>query len=283
METLTVASNLIVPSSAQSLTPAMLSVLWTVAHELDRQRVPATVEDAVWLEIPSKNLKPKGRNENTWLRECLTRLQGLQIGGEYRSNPWGAVFIAEWHIEKNGTLTRLLVPPAAVQAMRLPETFAKIELEATYRLQGPARRLYAALADKKNMGQPYWTYALEELRTIFAVEDKPSYDRWAQFRRCVLLPAIEQINDFGTVTVTMTPEKRGRSVIAVRFGWRWKTVDEARETDEENQSHKSGRRKDKEQSAAPPLVPDEAPARSTEEKERGLAYLAQARQKLKSG
>ena len=45
------------------------------------------------------------------------------------------------------------MPPAAIQAIRAPKTFAKIEITAAYRLKGHARRLYAALADKKHMGQ----------------------------------------------------------------------------------------------------------------------------------
>ena len=72
-------------------------------------------------------------------------------------------------------------------------------------------------------------------------------------RQWVLDPAISQINDFGTVTVTMTPEKVGRSITAVRFDWKWKTVDEARETEEENERPDVARRK------VPPIEPDAPP------------------------
>ena len=269
METLTVTSNLLVPSSkGEPLTPAMLTVLWVIADELDRQRVPATVEEAIWLEIPSKHLRGRhGRNDNIWLRECLRRFVRLEILGEYRSVPWGAAMIAEWRIEQGGALCKLLIPPAAVQALRLSETFAKIETEAAYRLQGPARRLYAALADKKRMGKPHWTYSLDELRALFNVTSKKSYERWQALKQWVLIPAIEQINDFGTVVVKMTPIKRGRSVVAVRFDWRWKTIDEARETA-------------KSPTATPQESGEDQKPRSEEEKRRGLEAIAEAKRKL---
>jgi hypothetical protein len=56
-----------------------------------------------------------------WLRECLKRLTGLKISGEYRGDPWGAVIVAEWHIVQGGTVTRILLPPAAINAIRAPE------------------------------------------------------------------------------------------------------------------------------------------------------------------
>ena len=94
-----------------------------------------------------------------------------------------------------------------------------------------------------------------ELRAIFDIQNQ--YERWADIRRYVLEPAIEEINDYGTVKVTMTPQKTGRSVSAVRFDWQWKSLDEARETDEENQQPKEARHMDRTQSDAPPLTDEE--------------------------
>jgi hypothetical protein len=265
----------------------MVTALWVIAHEVDRLRIPATVEDAVWLEIPTIDLRGKnGRNDNVWLRECLRRLTGLQIGGEYRSNPWGAVLVAEWHILQGGSTCKVLIPPAGIQALRTPETFAKIETHAAYKMEGPARRLYAALADKKRLGQPHWTYSLEELWRLFGVEGKKSYRRWAELRRGVLTPALEQINDYGTVTVKMTPEKLGRAVNKVRFDWRWKTIDEARETDEENERPGVARHQDKTIRDASPLIPEEPQERQphTEEQKQHASKLAEeARRLLRQG
>jgi len=253
MDSLSVSSSMLIPVSVNTpISPAMLTVLWGIAHELDRLRMPETVKDAVWLTIPSNRLRnPDGREDNTWLKECLERLTGIQLKGTYRGDDWGAVVLAEWHIRENGALVELLIPPAAVHAIRAPKTFAKIELTAAYKLGGHARRLYAALADKKHMRETWWEYSLDELRALF--DSGSQYPKWYDFRRYVLDPALDQINDFGTVKVKATPQKRGRSVVGVRFDWDWKTLDEARETDEENQKPDIARRKSETVRDAPPL------------------------------
>lgn len=153
-------------------------------------------------------------------------------------------------------MCRLLIPPAAIAAIRAPETFAKIEITAAYKLKGHARRLYAALADKKRMGKPYWAFTLDELRRIFDCADK--YPKWAKFAVHVLQPALDEINDYGTVSVRATPEKSGRSIVGVRFDWQWKTIDEARETSEENDKPAIARRKPDLPRDAPPLTDLEA-------------------------
>lgn len=256
---------MLIPSASNvEITPAMLTVLWGMAHELDRRRVPANTSDALWLEIPSRQLRnPNGKTDNHWLKTCLDRLMGVKLEGAYRGDEWGAVILAQWEIIEGGTVTRLLVPPAAIQAIRAPKTFAKIEITAAYRLKGHARRLYAALADKKHMGQPYWEYPLGELQRLFQLEGK--YSKWYDFSRYVLTPALEEINDFGTVTVKATPKKVGRSVRSVRFDWKWKSIDAARVTDEENARHRLARGKTGDGSA-PPLTDDEAA--KVEERER---------------
>ena len=254
METLTISSSLLVPTGEKRLTPAMVTALWVIGDELDQRRIASNAKDAVWLEIPSSRLRGVGgRDDNVWLRECLKRLMGLKIEGEYRGNPWGAVVIAEWHIEQGGAVTRLLIPPSAINAIRAPDTFAKIEAFAAYKLQGPGRRLYAALADKKRLNQKYWVFGIDELREMLGVGDKKAYQRWNNFRFRVLDPALGAVNDFGTVTVKMTPEKVGRAVASVRFDWNWKTIDEARVTHEENEKPSIARRKDDETREAPPL------------------------------
>lgn len=265
MDSLTVSSSMLIPSASNvEITPAMLTVLWGMAHELDRRRVPANTSDALWLEIPSRQLRnPNGKTDNHWLKTCLDRLMGVKLEGAYRGDEWGAVILAQWEIIEGGTVTRLLVPPAAIQAIRAPKTFAKIEITAAYRLRGHARRLYAALADKKHMGQPYWEYPLGELQRLFQLEGK--YSKWYDFSRYVLTPALEEINDFGTVTVKATPQKVGRSVRSVRFDWKWKSIDAARVTDEENARHRSARGKTGDGSA-PPLTDDDAA--KVEERER---------------
>lgn len=289
MGALTINSKIISPVGDKPLTPAMVTALWVIGDEVDRKGIKGTVDDAVWLEIPSTRLRGEdGRDDNVWLRECLDRLTGLKINGEWKGDPWGAVVIAEWHIVQGGALTRLLIPPAAVNALRAPETFAKIEAFAAYKLEGHARRLYALLADKKRLDrQHHWIFGVDELRGLLDVAHKPSYRRWNNFRQWVLDPAIAQINDFGTVTVRMKPEKVGRSVTAVRIEWQWKTIDEARETEEENERPDLARRQPDAPRTAPPLIAAEQKAEvreppSEEAKARVRELVAEATRHLKA-
>lgn len=258
MRELTVPSSAVALRSDQPLTPAMVSTVWEIASALDEQRVPVTVPNAVWVEVPSARLRGEGgRSDNVWLRECLDRLMGVKLSGEYRGDPWGAVVLAEWHITEGGSLVRLLIPPAGIHALRSPANFTKIEAHAAHRLTGHGRQLYAILSDKKRLGRPYWTFTLDELRALMGVNDKTSYVRWNNLRQWVLDPALEAINDYGTVSVTMTPEKRGRSVHAVRFDWRWKDPHDAAETLTENDKHSVQRRKPQTTTDAPPIIEDQ--------------------------
>lgn len=258
MRSITVPSSAVSLRAEHPLTPAMVSVVWEIAGVLDAKRVPATVENAVWLSIPSSILRGEGgRNDNVWLRQCLDRLTGVKLSGEYRGDPWGAVLLAEWRIVQGGSIARVLIPPAGVHALRSPETFTKIEATAAHRLTGHARRLYALLADKKRLGRPWWTFTVEELRTLMGTDNKRSYDRWSDFRTRVLDPAVEAINDYGTVTVKMTPERRGRAIHAVRFDWRWKDPYTATETAVENERHSAARRQRQKAGDAPPMIDDQ--------------------------
>ena len=254
--TITVHSPIISPVSDSSapLTPAMTACLWQIADALDQLGVPAIVKNAVWLELPAKRLRgPGSQDNNRWLRECLRRLTGQQIAGEYRGATWGAVLLAEWHLEKGSDTVRLLIPPAAVQALRAPETFAKIETAAIYQLNGKAARLYAALADKKRLNQPNWVFTLDQLRRIFGVEGR--YPAWRDIQRRLLHPSIEAINKFGTVNVTMTTVKEGRRMTGVRFAWRWKNMDEARRAAEEAEKA-NPYAEEPAVATAPPLIPE---------------------------
>ena len=267
MRNLTVPSSAVALRSDKPLTPAMTSAVWEIAAALDQERVPAEVPNAVWLEIPTARLRgPEARQDNIWLRECLERLTGVKLSGEHRGDPWGAVVLAEWHISQGGSLAHLLIPPAGVHALRSPANFTKIEEHAAHRLTGHGRRLYAILADKKRLGRPSWQFTTEELRALMGVSDKPSYEVWGAFRRSVLDPAIEAINAYGTVSVTMTPEKQGRAIQWVRFEWRWKDPREAAELATES-----------DQQAEVPVAQPEAPPKA----KRGVSPSTQRKSKAK--
>jgi len=263
MRDITVPSSAVALRSDTPLTPAMVSAVWEIAAAMDEQRIPASVPNSVWLEIPTLRLRGEGsRADNVWLRQCLDRLTGVKLSGEYRGDPWGAVVLAEWHITQGGSMARLLIPPAGIHALRSPANFTKIEASAAHRLTGHGRQLYAILADKKRLGRPFWIFDLDELRALMGVQNRPAYDRWSDFRTRVIDPAVNAINDYGTVSVKMTPVKRGRAVHAIRFDWRWKDPHDASETATENERHSAARRKAQNADDAPPMIEPENPTQT---------------------
>ena len=255
------ASNAIALRADRPLTPAMTATVWEIASAIDAARTPEDPDNAVWITVPAAQLRGEGgRTDNVWLRECLRRLTGVQLSGAYRGDPWGAVVLAEWRIEDGGSVVRMLIPPAGIHALRAPATFSKIEATAAHRLAGHGRQLYALLADKKRLGRPFWTFELDEFRTLMGVDGRPAYDRWNNLRARVIDPAVEAINDYGTVTVRMTPIKTGRSVTAVRLDWQWKDPREAGDTALENDRHSAARKRRQDTDDAPPMIEDEVQA-----------------------
>ena len=253
---------MLIPSATNAeISPSMLNVIWFLADKLDSMKIRDVPKNGFSVRVPTKRLRnPEGRDDNAYLRTVLDRLLGIQLHGEYsikedgkerETRDWGAVLLSQWEFQEGGSMVELLLPPAAIHALRAPHTFAKIEVMATYKLGGHARRLYAALADKKRMRQTYWEYTIEELRLLF--DTKKKYPKWAKFNAHVLAPALEEINDFGTVSVKMTTRKEGRSIVGARFDWDWKDPHEATETMLENERHAMARRKREAARDMPPL------------------------------
>jgi len=258
-QTLTVSTALISPDAAASrpLTPAMVSVVWYMADTLDRMRIPANVDQPVWITIPTAELRDK-RSDNQWLRHCLERLCGVQFGGETKSGKWGAVLLAEWRFEQGGSVVRMLVPPAAISALRSPGTFAKLDAEAVHKMPGHTARLYAILADKKRQGRPSCEFTLDEFRRLLGIDKAKTYEVWTKLKLWVLEPAIQHLNDFGMLMVEYTPLKTGRAVTGLRFTWRWRDPMDAAQAANEADRHSLAAGKptvtNAAVAAAPPLI-----------------------------
>lgn len=257
MSEIAIPSSLISIQTKEPMSPAMRSVVWEIGAALDEARIQPGDREAVWLSVPTSRLRGEAaRNDNAHLKVTLARLTGVYLTGEHKGDEWGAVILAEWHLEQGGSMARLFIPPSAVAAIQTPKTFAKIEARAAHSLTGHGRQLYVLLSDRKNMRQQHWTYTVAELRALMGCEDKKTYQVWAQFNKWVLQPALKQVNDFGTVSVKMTTKRLGRAVEWVRFDWSWKDPHEAADTVRQNERHSSTRRKQQEHDDAPPMIED---------------------------
>lgn len=83
------------------------------------------------------------------------------------------------------------------------------------------------------------SFSVEELRTLLGVSaDK--LQRFADFNRRVIKPAMDEINQLSRFTLSATPKKIGRSVVAVEISWT--TKEDAKAVKTELQSSKVGRK-----------------------------------------
>ncbi len=254
---MTISSGLVAIQTKEQLSPAMRSVIWQIAAALDAQRVPIENKKPVWLNIGTSDLRGLGgKNDNTHLKGTLDRLCGVYLTGDHRGDQWGAMILAEWHLTEGGAVAELLIPPSAVAAIRSPQTFARIETRAAHSLSGHARQLYLILADKKNLRQRHWIFGVDELRALMGVAEMKTYDSFGQFRKKILNQSLDQINDFGTVSVEITLIRRGRSIREIRFDWRWKDPHDATETAIKNERHSAARRKGQDTTDTPPMIED---------------------------
>lgn len=262
MSELTVRSPLLHAHTPVPLTAAQRAVVWEICALLDERRVLTDTSDALWIEAGAARLRgPGGRSDNVWLRECLDRLLGVKFSGQDGDDPWGAVLLAEYRISRD--VVRLLLPPSAVRALRLPTTFAKIDAETAHRLPPNARTLYGLIADRFRQQKAEWLVSVTDLKAALGIPSA-SYPDWFAFRRRVLDPSMDAINQFGVCRLSWEPVKLGRSVREVRFRWTLKQAGEAEQTAEETKRHSKARGKRQEAADAPPLV-EEPKAKATPE------------------
>lgn len=74
-------------------------------------------------------------------------------------------------------------------------------------------RLYEILKSYQKNNR-LWFFDVEELKRLL---DCQTYERWPDFRRRVLEPAVEEINKYTDISIAYTIEKEGRRVSCVNF------------------------------------------------------------------
>ena len=124
-------SSAVALRSDKPLTPAMVSAIWELASALDAARIPAEVDNSVWLEVPSRLLRGEdGRNDNVWLRECL--MLPMKIIER-------VIIKVNFNRHSLSLRIRLFRPPGAADPKRNPHTTANTL--AAFRLATPPQQL----------------------------------------------------------------------------------------------------------------------------------------------
>ena len=85
------------------------------------------------------------------------------------------------------------------------------------------------------------TFRVDELRSVLGVPEG-KIKRFANLRKDVIQPAIDEINQLSRLTLTATPNKVGRTVASVTLSWQEKPFDQKKAAKKELDSSKIGRK-----------------------------------------
>ena len=168
-----------------------------------------------------------GRHHSDWIWDSATRLADTRVRwirteGDKRYKGIGRLLSAETDEEtrEEGVL-RFSFDPLLVPILKDPRRFARLRTHFMIDLAGKYTvTLYELLESVANKEMPVLDGSVEDLRRWLKVPEG-KLSRWQDFRRRVLEPAVEQINDEPThgagFTVKYTPRKEGRAFKGVRF------------------------------------------------------------------
>jgi hypothetical protein len=168
-----------------------------------------------------------GRHHSDWIWESAKRLAKTTVewrvtqGDKRYKKGISALFGAETEEEdrERGVL-RFNFPPLLIPILKDPRRFARLRTHFMIELSGKyAVTLYELLESAANKEMPVLKVGVEELRQWLKVPEGKLH-RWQDFRRRVLEPAIQQINerpDGAGFSVKMQPMKEGRSISRVHF------------------------------------------------------------------
>lgn len=125
-------------------------------------------------------------------------------------------WVSSIHYEKGGGEVAIAFAPEIAQFLvQLKKHFTSYQLKQASALRSVySWRLFENLESHKSLGK--WKVDIERFHTV--METPKSYRRnFNEVRRWVLEPAISELGEKCALDVTVTPEKRGRRVIALVF------------------------------------------------------------------
>ncbi|HDV0780465.1 replication initiation protein [Gallibacterium anatis] len=123
------------------------------------------------------------------------------------------------YFKDEGRIDIAFTPEIMPYLSQLEKQFTKYQLKNISAFKGSySIRLYELLTQYISTGNR--TINLEDLRDWLKIEDK--YPEFKEFNRCVIKPAIKEINDKSDLLVSVEPIKRGRTIYALKFTIRTK-------------------------------------------------------------
>lgn len=118
--------------------------------------------------------------------------------------------------KKSGIATIKLDEDLVPYLFDLGQRFTQYHLRKILGMQSAySVRIYELM--KSYAFQKSKTFDLDELKKLLMVENVQSYDRFPDFRRFVLEPAMKEINELTDLHVSFETVKKGRKVVKIKF------------------------------------------------------------------
>lgn len=201
--------------------------LWTfLLHAVWDKLEENAVHDLAVADINRVFRDVGGKHDSAWIWESAKRLTRTVIEwectlGDDRCDGVSSLFgaIVSKPARSSGRL-KFHFPALLIPIIKQPSRFARLRVHFLIKLSGKyAVTLYEILEGYANRRDPVFTVTLEDLRKWLKVPET-SYRDWKDFRKWVLDPAMDQINEdpLGAgFSVSYLPVRQGRFYTAVTF------------------------------------------------------------------
>jgi len=188
-------------------------------------------------------IRTKNQNYYKEMSEILERLMGrvlhIEQDGDWHKVHW--IGYAR-HRKGSGTITVRFDPFLKPYLLQLKNRFTSYQIGAIAQFRSSySIRIYQLLKQYERLGERRLSVA--ELRQRLDIAEN-EYGRHADFRRRILLPAVEDINQKSDIMISFTQAKRGTKVTDVVFTIRGKKEGIPAPKDRPKKVSKEGRRRE---------------------------------------
>lgn len=217
-------------------------------HQLMFKAAGGAVADDRWHQIDLAEIRAVSgfrHHDRRSLLDLLTELRGVVIeyDDEKYTNIVGILDIARVEFEggEGPVVMRWKFGEGFRELVAKSDYFAIIDRQTTFAMGSRySLRLFEMMSVRVNLKyKTHEIFTINDLRARLGVPDGKLLE-WNNFNQRVMRPAIAEVNQLARFTVTATPKKRGRTIVAVELAWELKP--DLTETKKELGSHKIGRK-----------------------------------------
>lgn len=199
-------------------------------------------------------------NGNERLRETIARLMSaivvvkLQADGNQAPTEQLVQLLGPSKVPKGEGVVHYRFMPELVEILARSRHWARLQAQIMLSLSSKySLALYEWLAKRENLRITKQVVSLEDMRLILGVQ-QGKMERWPDFRRFALEPAVSDVNRLGPVWISIQPVKRGNAVSALEVVWSRKDEEGLQQAARELASHVSSRRERSQTAVAPPVI-----------------------------